>query len=440
LFQRRIVSSPSRSRRRFLALTTATAAGVAGCASLPDGAVPARLVRERTRRLSTPTPETTVPVLESHVDAYRERLARVVPRAETRWSTIGRDDLPRFPEYTHDDVEEARSFLTRLDSKPRTSATVDEAAWRLRQAVGALAYARARAGEFDLDGLYTRARETLATFDSLTPDHACIAPARYLPYGRRIDRQRWWGRREASAVVPGTEVDSGADRGTPSGTATLAGQHAMAAARLLDVRQYREAARTDPLGVGRPTGDRRAFADALTRNVRALAADVEPLVRRFETFEDEHDSFPDGFANGVWGRGMRGRNELAEGRNRTRNGYPGLGAGKTAAAFVHSHAFVDALETLDPESPPTADAVFDEKRAATRALRERLDSTPSPVVHDHLRLAAQALTSGDLTLKYFDRHDDITPARSYTEAWVDYHAAAVAAERAADVASVLTRR
>jgi hypothetical protein len=84
--------------------------------------------------------------------------------------------------------------------------------------------------------------------------------------------------------------------------------------------------------------------------------------------------------------------------------------------------------------------VFDKKRSATQAVRERLDSTPSPVVRDHLRLAAQALTSGDLTLKYVDRHDDASAARSYTEAWVDYHAARMAARRAPAVATVLTRR
>ncbi|AUV81330.1 hypothetical protein C2R22_06340 [Salinigranum rubrum] len=137
---------------------------------------------------------------------------------------------------------------------------------------------------------------------------------------------------------------------------------------------------------------------------------------------------------------MRGRNETREGAYRAANGYPAFGAAKASEGFVHAHAFVDALETLDPQSPPDADAVFGEKRAARAAVRERLDATPSPFVRDHLRHALAAVESGDITLEYFGRHDDVDPARAYTEAWVDYHAARVSAARANEVAAVLTRR
>jgi hypothetical protein len=119
--------------------------------------------------------------------------------------------------------------------------------------------------------------------------------------------------------------------------------------------------------------------------------------------------------------------------------FPAFGAAKVAEGFVHIHAFVDALETLDPESPPDADSVFEEKRTAREALRERLDSNPSPLVRDHLRHAREAVENGDIRLRYFDRHDDVDPARAYTEAWVDYHAARVAASRAGEVESVLTQ-
>jgi hypothetical protein len=441
-------NAPSPSRRGFLALATATLAGLGGCASVPNGPLPPIAVRARTRNLGVPSVETTVPVLESHVDAYRARLDEAVPAAEKRWEDVSPDDLPDFPAYTHDDVEEAQAFLDSIDGKPRNSDTVDEAKWRVEQAVGALAYAVALDGGFDRDALSEEANETLGAFESLTVDHACVNPARYLPYARRVDRQRWWGRREADAVVPGGEVQSGADRSTPEGAASLAGQHAKAHARLLDVRQYRAIARKQPLGEGPAQGEREPFAETLAENVQALAADLDPFVARFETFEEEHDEYPDPFANGVWSRGMRGRNDTNEGVYRATNGYPAFGASKVAAGFVHSHAFVDALETLDPQSPPDAEEVFEEKQAARRALRDKLgsgsdanaDTDPSPFVHDHLRHALDAVESGDLTLRYFDRHDDADPVRTYTEAWVDYHAARVAAERADEVERVLTRR
>ena len=430
----------STSRRRFLAVLTAGLAGTSGCAAVPNGPMPSALVRARTRHAPTPTVDTAVPVLESHVDAYRERLARAVPTVERKWESIAEADLPEFPAYTGDDVGEARAFLDGLDAKPRTSATVAEANWRVDDAVGALAYATALDGAFDRSALYDEARGTLSAFESLRIDHACVDPARYLPYARRIDHHRWWGRRWADAVVPGGEVRSGADRSTPGGVASLAGQHARADMRLLDLRQYRAVARKRPLGDGTPDGERRPFARVLGRNVETLAADLDPLVARFETFEEDHDSYPDAFANGVWSRGMRGRNEVREGTYRAENGYPAFGASKVAAGFVHCHAFVDALETLDPEAPPDADAAFAEKRAARRSLRERLDADPPPFVHDHLRYARDAVESGDITLRYFGRHDDVSPERTYTEAWVDYHAARVAAERAEEVEAVLTRR
>ncbi|WP_372910808.1 hypothetical protein [Salinigranum sp.] len=444
-------SPPSRSRREFLVLAGVAVAGVSGCASVPNGPLPPVAVRVRTRQLSTPSVETTVPVLESHVDAYRARLERAVPAAERRWDDVDSADLPDFPAYTRDDVEEARAFLDELDARPRNSDTVDEAKWRVEQAAGALAYAEALDGSFDAEALYEEARGTVETFESLSVDHACADPARYLPYAHRVDRQRWWGRRGADAVVPGGEVRSGADRSTEEGTASLAGQHAKARARLLDVRQYRAVARKRPLGGGdsgdddsdddgAAGSDRRPFAATLVRNVADLVAGLDPLVARFETFEEEHEAYPDSFADGVWSRGMRGRNETGEGAYRARNGYPAFGASKAAEGFVHVHAFVDAMETLDPESPPGADAVFEEKRAARRALRERLDTNPSPFVRDHLRHALAATESGDITLKYFGRHDDVDPARTYTEAWVDYHAARVAAARADEVEAVLTRR
>jgi hypothetical protein len=401
---------------------------------------PERLARERIRRLSTPTPDSTVPVAERHVDAYRTRLEQVVPEAEARWESIDPSDLPEFTEFTHDDIKEARRFLDSLDSASRTSGTVEEAMWRVRQATGALAYARIRDGSFDAEELYAAARGTLETFESLDVDHACVDPGRYLPYGRRIDQQRWWGRREADAVVPGGSVRSGADRSTPQGRAELAGQHAMARARLLNVRQYRAIARDRPLGSGEPAGDRTSYADALARNVGTLRSDVAPLVNQFEAFEAEHDSYPDAFANGLWGRGMRGRNDCAEAAARTDAGYPGFGAAKVAAGVVHVTAFADALATLDPASPPTLRQVLEKKRSARRALRDRLDADPSPFVRDHLRHATAAVESGDLTLRYVDRHDDASAVRSHTEAWVDYHAALVATERAPAVATVLTRR
>jgi hypothetical protein len=443
--------SPSPPRREFLALVGVAVAGLSGCASVPNGPLPPVAVRARTRQLSTPSVETTVPVLESHVDAYRARLERTVPAAERRWDDVDPADLPAVPAYTRDDVEEARAFLDELDARPRNSDTVGEAMWRVEQSAGALAYAEALDGSLDVETLYEEARETLETFESLTVDHACVDPARYVPYARRIDRQRWWGRRGADAVVPGGEVRSGADRSTPAGRASLAGQHAKARARLLDVRQYRAVARKQPLGGGdsgdddgdddgAAGSDRRPFAAPLVRNVATLVADLDPLVARFETFEEKHEAYPDSFADGVWSRGMRGRNETGEGAYHAENGYPGFGAAKAAEGFVHLHAFVDAMETLDPESPPDADAVFEEKRAARRALRERLDANPSPFVRDHLRHALAATESGDITLRYFGRHDDVDAARTYTEAWVDYHAARVAAARADEVAAVLTRR
>lgn len=428
------------SRRGFLALATATLAGASGCASVPNGPLPSVAVRARTRSLSTPTVGTTVPVFESHVDAYRVRLERAVPAAEERWADIDPADLPDFPAYTHDDVEDASEFLETLASKPRNSDTVEEAMWRVDDAVGALAYATALDGSFDVDALSRDARGTLDEFRSLTVDHACVDPARYLPYARRIDHQRWWGEREADAVVPGGEVRSGADRSTAGGRASLAGQHAKARARLLDVRQYRAIARKRPLGDGDTEGERHPFAETLVGNVETLVSRLDPFVDRFETFEEEHESYPDAFANGVWGRGMRGRNETREGAYRAANGYPAFGAAKVAGGFVHTHAFVDALETLDPQSPPDADAVFEEKRAARRAMRERLDANPSPFVRDHLRFALAATESGDITLKYLGRHDDVGPARTYTEAWADYHAARVAAARANEVEAILTRR
>lgn len=435
---------PSPSRRGFLALATAALTGVSGCASVPNGPLPNVAVRERTRQLSMPSVETTVPVLESHVDAYRARLDEAVPAAEKRWTDIASDDLPDFPAYTHDDVEEAREFLDAIDEKPRNSDTVDEAKWRVEQAVGALAYAVALDGAYDVDALYEEANGTRSAFESLSVDHACVDPSRYLPYARRIDRQRWWGRREADAVVPGGEVRSGADRSTPEGKASLAGQHAKAHARLLDVRQYRAIARKQPLGEGPAQGEREPFAEPLVENVQALAADLDPLVARFETFEEEHEEYPDSFADGIWSRGMRGRNDTHEGAYRATNGSPAFGAAKVAEGFVHSHAFVDALESLDPQSPPDADHVFEEKRAARRALRERLgrgsDTDPSPFVRDHLRHARGAAESGDISLRYLGRHDDVEPARRYTEAWVDYHAARVAAERADEAEATLTRR
>ncbi|WP_142856323.1 hypothetical protein [Salinigranum halophilum] len=430
--------SPLPSRRGFLALTTAALAGLSGCASVPNGPLPPVVVRARTRTIPVPPVEPTVPVLESHVDAYRARLAEAVPAAEKRWEDIDPDSLPDFPAYTRDDVEEARAFLDDLDSRPRTSDTVEEALWRVDDAVGALAYAVALEGSFDVDALYREADETLAAFESLTVDHACADPGRYLPYARRIDHQRWWGQRDADAVVPGGEVRSGADRSTPEGKASLAGQHATAQARLLDVRQYRAVARKQPLGDGSPDGERRPFGEQLTRNVETLVSDLDPLVERFETFEEEHEEYPAAFADGIWTRGMRGRNGVNEGAYRTTE-FPAFGAAKVAEGFVHIHAFVDALETLDPESPPDADSVFEEKRTAREALRERLDSNPSPLVRDHLRHAREAVENGDLTLRYFDRHDDVDPARAYTEAWVDYHAARVAASRAGEVESVLTQ-
>jgi hypothetical protein len=137
---------------------------------------------------------------------------------------------------------------------------------------------------------------------------------------------------------------------------------------------------------------------------------------------------------------MRGRNEVREGAYRATNGYPAFGAAKAAAGFVHSHAFVDALETLDPSSPPDADAVFEEKRAARRALRRRVDAAPSPLVRDHLRHATGAIESGDITLGQFGRGDDVSRVRLRTEAWVHYHAARIAAERADEVETVLVRR
>lgn len=428
------------SRRGFLALATAALAGTSGCASVPNGPLPSVAVRARTRVLSTPTVETTIPVFESHVDAYRARLERAVPAAEQRWDDIDSTDLPDFPAYTHDDVKDASDFLQRLDSMPRTSDTVEEAMWRVDDAVGALAYARALDDSFDADALYREARATLDEFRSLAVDHACVDPARYLPYARRVDHQRWWGERDADAVVPGGEVRSGADRSTVDGKASLAGQHARARARLLDVRQYRAMARKHPLGDGDVEGERRPFAEALVGNVETLASRLDPLVDRFETFEEEHESYPEAFANGVWGRGMRGRNETREGAYRATSGYPAFGAAKAAEGFVHAHAFVDALETLDPQSPPDADAVFEEKRAAGAAMRERLDATPSPFVRDHLRHALAATESGDITLEYFGRHDDVDPARTYTEAWVDYHAARVTAARADEVEAVLAER
>ena len=434
------MSPPSLSRRRLLAVATAALAATSGCAALPNGTVPPVLARARTRHTATPSVETTVPVFESHVDAYRARLKRAVPRAEREWSTIDRDALPDVPAYTHDDVTEARAFLTELDAKPRDSDTIGTAMWRVATAVGALAYAKALDGSLDPDDLVGRARETRAAFDSLRVDHACVDPARYLPYARRIDHQRWWGRRGAAAIVPGGDVRSGADRSTPEGQASLFGQHARARARLLDVRQYRAVARKQPLGEGDPSGERRPFADALARNVEALVADLDPLVARFETFEDEHERYPDAFADGVWTRGMRGRNEVREGAYRATNGYPAFGAAKAAAGFVHSHAFVDALETLDPSSPPDAGAVFAEKRAARRALRRRLDGDPSPFVRDHLRHATGAIESGDVTLGQFGRGDDVSPVRLRTEGWVHYHAARIAAERADEVETVLARR
>jgi hypothetical protein len=159
-------------------------------------------------------------------------------------------------------------------------------------------------------------------------------------------------------------------------------------------------------------------------------------VDRFEAFEAEHDAF----ADGVWNRGMRGRNEAREGAYRATNGYPALGASKVAEGFVHCNAFVDALETLDPATPPDADAAFVEKRAARDAMRARLDSDPSPFGRDHLRHAVDAVESGDLTLEHLGRNDDVVPARAHTKAWVGYHAARVAAERAGAVETVLTRR
>lgn len=433
-------SSTSTSRRSVLALATAALAGSSGCTSIPNGPLPPVAVRARTRNVGVPSVETTVPVFESHVDAYRARLDRAVPAAEERWSSVDPADLPDVPAYTHDDVEDAREFLDSLDSRPRNSDTVEEAKWRVEQAVGALAYAEVLDGSFDVDALYREAEGTLADFESLTVDHACAAPARYLPYARRIDRQRWWGRREADAVVPGGAVQSGADRSTPEGNASLAGQHAKAQARFLDVRQYRAIARKQPLGPGEPTGERRPFTDRLVENVQALAADLDPLVTRFETFEEEHGEYPDAFADGVWSRGMRGRNEVNEGAYRVTNGYPAFGAAKVAAGFVHSHAFVDALETLDPRSPPDADRVFEEKREARGALRERLDSNPSPFVRDQLRHALAAVESGDITLRYLGRHDGVDPDRIHTEAWVDYHATRIAADRAGEVEAVLIRR
>ncbi|WP_380675200.1 hypothetical protein [Salinigranum sp. GCM10025319] len=431
-------SSPS--RRRVLAALTAGLAGASGCAAVPNGPLPSAVVRARTRQTPTPTVDTAVPVLESHVDAYRARLARAVPAAERRWESISSNALPDFPAYTRDDVREARAFLDGLDAKPRTSETVEEANWRVDDAVGALAYATALDDGFDRDALYDEARRTRSAFESLRIDHACVDPARYLPYGRRIDHQRWWGTRGAGAVVPGGEVRSGADRSTPGGIASLAAQHARADMQLLDVRQYRAIARKQPLGEGTPEGERRPFSATLVENVKALVADLDPLVARFETFEEEHESYPDAFANGIWSRGMRGRNETDEGAYRAENGYPAFGASKVAAGFVHCHAFVDALETLDPSSPPDADTAFAEKRAARRAMRERLDASPSPFVRDHLRHAADAVESGDITLRHFGRHDDVSPDRTYTEAWVDYRAARVAAERTEEVAAVLTRR
>lgn len=432
------MSSLPLSRRRLLAVATAALAATSGCAALPDGSLPPVLVRARTRHTATPSVETTVPVFESHVDAYRARLKQAVPRAEREWSTIDRDALPDVPAYTHDDVTEARAFLTKLDAKPRSSDTVGTAMWHIGTAVGTLAYAEALDGSLDLDDLVGRARETRSAFDSLRVDHACVDPTRYLPYARRIDHQRWWGRRGAAAVVPGGDVRSGADRSTPEGRASLFGQHARARARLLDVRQYRAVARKRPLGGG-SSGKRRPFADELARNVEALVADLDPLVARFETFEGDHERYPDAFANGIWTRGMRGRNEVREGAYRAANGYPALGAAKAAAGFVHCHTFGDALETLDPSSPPDADRVFEEKRAARRALRGRLDD-PSPFVRDHLRHATGAIESGDITLGQFGQDDDVSPVRLRTEAWVDYHAARIAAEYADEVEAVLARR